>query len=359
MEAGADKLHEGANELASGTHTATQKVDNVSGYIYEGSSIIKNETTSPTINNIVDKITEKTDAVTGGVHQLDDGATQIALGSGSFKGNISLLSDGTMSLAAGATLLANSAASALFMASSSLAGAAGDLEAITGLNDSQVGDYFYAPVHLDKQVEFETSNYGSQVAPFYIVLSMWVGALINCVILNTGTSIGTKYRPHEMYFGKLMMFNIMAVLQTTVTLLGAYHLGIDISNPLAFVFSCYFVAIIFMGLIYSFVSLFGDVGKGIAIILLVFQISGSGGIYPVEIMSKFFGVLFPYLPMTHAISCVREAQLGLIWSNYIPSFIFLLILGIVVVIVSIILKQRFDKRTKYFEDKLYETDLFK
>ena len=359
LEAGADKLHEGANELASGTHTATQKVDNVSGYIYEGSSIIKNETTSPTINNIVDKITEKTDAVTGGVHQLDDGATQIALGSGSFKGNISLLSDGTMSLAAGATLLANSAASALFMASSSLAGAAGDLEAITGLNDSQVGDYFYAPVHLDKQVEFETSNYGSQVAPFYIVLSMWVGALINCVILNTGTSIGTKYRPHEMYFGKLMMFNIMAVLQTTVTLLGAYHLGIDISNPLAFVFSCYFVAIIFMGLIYSLVSLFGDVGKGIAIILLVFQISGSGGIYPVEIMSKFFGVLFPYLPMTHAISCVRESQLGLIWSNYIPSFIFLLILGIVVIIVSIILKQRFDKRTKYFEDKLYETDLFK
>ena len=63
--------------------------------------------------------------------------------------------------------------------------------------------------------------------------------------------------------------------------------------------------------------------------------------------------------MTHAISCVRESQLGLIWSNYIPSFIFLLILGIVVIIVSIILKQRFDKRTKYFEDKLYETDLFK
>ena len=60
--------------------TAEFQVDNVSGYIYEGSSIIKNETTSPTINNIVDKITEKTDAVTGGVHQLDDGATQIALG---------------------------------------------------------------------------------------------------------------------------------------------------------------------------------------------------------------------------------------------------------------------------------------
>ena len=359
LEDGADKLNQGANELASGTHTATQKFDNVTGYIYEGSSIIKNQTTDPTINKIVDTIDERTNAVSGGVHQLDDGASQLALGSGSFKGNISLLSEGTMSLAAGAELLANSAASALFMASSSLAGAAGDLASVTGLNDSQVGDYFYAPVHLERHAEFESNSYGSQVAPFYVVLSMWVGAIISCVILNTGTSIGTKYRPHEMYFGKLMMFNIMAVLQTTVTIIGAYHLGIDIVNPLAYVFSCYFVAIIFMGLIYSLVSLFGDVGKGIAIILLVFQISGSGGIYPVEIMSKFFGTLFPYLPMTHAIACVREAQLGLIWSNYIPAFIYLLILGVAIVIVSIILKQRFDKRTKYFEDKLYETDLFK
>ena len=113
-----------------------------------------------------------------------------------------------------------------------------------------------------------------------------------------------------------------------------------------------------MALIYSLISLFGDVGKGIAIILLVFQISGTGGIYPVEIMHKIFAIASPYLPMTHAITIVREAQLGLIWSNYIPSFICLLVLGIIVVLLSIVLKQRFDKRTKYFEEKLEESDIF-
>ena len=359
LEAGADELSAGANQLAEGTHEATAKVDNVSGEIHEGTNFIRNQTKDPTINNYMNIIDEKTNNVTGGVHQLDNGAQSLAGNSSLFKGGIFQLSEGTLSLAAGAELLANSAATALFMASSSLAGAAADLADVTGLNESQVGDYFYAPVKLDKHEEFKTNNYGSQVSPFYIVLSMWVGALITCVILNPGTSLGTKYRPHEMYFGKLMVFNIMAVLQTTVTLIGAWHLGIDISNPLMFVFSCYFVSIIFMALIYSFVSLFGDVGKGIAIILLVFQISGSGGIYPVEIMNKIFGILYPYLPMTHAITLVREAQLGLIWSNYIPAFIWLIVVGIVVVLLSIILKQRFDKHTKYFEEKLHESNLFK
>ena len=135
-------------------------------------------------------------------------------------------------------------------------------------------------------------------------------------------------------------------------------MGIDVSNPLLFIFSCYFVAAVFMALIYSLTSVFGDVGKGVAILLLVFQISGSGGVYPVEIMNNIFRVIYPYLPMTHGINMVREAQLGVLWTNYLPSFVFLLILGAVVTIVSIVLKQRWEKRTKYFEEKLDESNLF-
>ena len=125
-----------------------------------------------------------------------------------------------------------------------------------------------------------------------------------------------------------------------------------------FIFSCYFVAIMFMAIIYSLSSVFGEVGKGIAILLLVFQISGSGGIYPVEIMNEIFGVIYPYLPMTHAINIVRESQLGLIWNNFLPSFAYLLIITVIIVLVSVVLKQRWDKRTKFFEEKLEESDLF-
>lgn len=363
---GANQLADGAGQVADGTHQASTTVNRVTGDISQVTSYVKNHTSSQFIHEGMDYIDEQTSNVSGKVNQLDDGAHQVADGAVSLSDGanqlgdgVNQLSQGSLSLAAGAQLLANSAASALFAASSSLSGAAGGLGDVTGLNESQIGDYFFAPVKLDRHEEFPSSNYGSQVAPFYLVLCMWVGALITCVMLKTGTSVNTRFRPHEMYLGKLALFLGLAVLQTTVTLIGCFILGIDIDNPLLFIFSCYVVAAVFMTLMYSLISLFGDVGKGIAIVLLVFQISGTGGIYPVEIMNEIFGVLYPYLPMTYGINMVREAQLGLIWANYIPAFLVLLGLGIAVFVVSFILKRSFDKRTKYFEEKLDESNLFK
>ncbi len=363
---GANQLADGAGQVADGTHQASTTVNQVTGDISQVTSYVKNHTSSQFIHEGMDYIDEQTSNVSGKVNQLDDGAHQVADGAVSLSDGanqlgdgVNQLSQGSLSLAAGAQLLANSAASALFAASSSLSGAAGGLGDVTGLNESQIGDYFFAPVKLDRHEEFPSSNYGSQVAPFYLVLCMWVGALITCVMLKTGTSVNTRFRPHEMYLGKLALFLGLAVLQTTVTLIGCFILGIDIDNPLLFIFSCYVVAAVFMTLMYSLISLFGDVGKGIAIVLLVFQISGTGGIYPVEIMNEIFGVLYPYLPMTYGINMVREAQLGLIWANYIPAFLVLLGLGIAVFVISFILKRSFDKRTKYFEEKLDESNLFK
>lgn len=358
FSAGANQLSEGADQVAGGTQIVSDKAQDVSSAVNEAGTLIKNSTSSPIIHQEVDKIEGRVSQTAQNLSTLNSGAHAVADGSRQLSSGADQLAQGTLSLAAGAELLANSAASALFMASSSLSGAAADLDSVTGLNDSQVGEYFYSPVKLDKHEEFTTNNYGSQVSPFYLVLSMWVGALITSVIFDVGSSIGTKYRPHEVYISKIIYFNILAILQTTITLIGCYLLNIDIHNPIMFILSCYFVAVMFMALVYSFISILGQVGKGIAIILLVFQISATGGIYPVQIMNKIFGVLYPYLPMTHGINIVREAQLGLIWKNYLPSFTFLLLMGIIVVLISIILKQRFDKRTKYFEDNLEESNLF-
>lgn len=369
---GASQVADGAGQVAGGTQQAASTVNQVTGEISRVTEYIKDESSSQVVKDEMDKINEKSQNISHKVNELNDGAHQVADGASAvsdgalslsnganqLNGGVNELSQGSVSLAAGAQLLANSAATALFTASSSLSSAANGLDSVTGLNESQVGDYFYAPVKLDKHEEFPTSNYGSQVSPFYLALCMWVGALITCVMLKTGSSVGTRYRPHEVYLGRLVLFNSLAILQTTVTLIGCFILGIDIANPLVFIFSCYFVALVFMMLIYSLISVFGDVGKGVAIILLVFQISGTGGIYPVEIMNKIFGMMYPYLPMTHAIKIIRESQLGLIWANYIPSFLILLGIGLVIPVIAFILKRSFDKRTKYFEEKLEEADLF-
>ena len=342
-----------ANAVSGRTHNLSNRFSNISQDMSQLNEAIKNND-SPKIHELLEKIntelnntnqslgqlntgahqvSEGSGTLANGLHTLSDGSSELAEGSSKLasganelSNGIHVLSDGTIELADGAELLGYSSASALRNASDEIGFAAEQLSAITDANQEDIGDYFYSPVILKRHEEFPTSNYGSQVAPFYLVLSMWVGALINTVMLKTGSSVGTKYKPHEVYNGKLLLFNIMAILQTTVTLIGSFIMGIDVSNPLMFVLSCYFVAIVFMAIIYSLSSLFGEVGKGVAILLLVFQISGSGGIYPIEIMNGIFGVIYPYLPMTHAITMVREAQLGLIWSNYLLSFVFLLVL---------------------------------
>ena len=362
---GAQQLSDGASQVASGTQQASEKVNTYNTEIHQATSYIREHSSSSKVQEITDKIDSKTDTVAGKVQQLNDGAGQVANGSSSLaanslllQGGIDELAEGSLSLAAGSVLLSNAATQALFTAAASLASSADSLASITGINETILGDYFYAPVKLDRHELFSVPDYGSQVSPFYLVLSMWVGALITCAMLKPGTSEGTKYSPLEMYMGKAVIFLLLSLLQCSVTIIGAHLLGIYISNEIMFILSCLLVSGVFMIFVYSLVSALGDVGKAVAIVLLVLQISGTGGIYPVEIMAPLFNIMNPILPMTYAITLVREAQLGLIWSNYLPALAVLLAIGFITVIVMLVIKSKADKITHYFEKCLEESGLF-
>ena len=362
---GASQLADGAGQVAGGTQQAYDKVNTYNTEIHEATGYIREHTSSSIIHEVTDKIDSKSENVTGKVQQLNDGAGQVADGSASLAENtgrlklgIDELAEGSLSLAAGAELLGNAAAQALFTAAASLASTANTLGEITGINETILGDYFYSPVTLDRHEVFSVPDYGSNVSPFYLVLSMWVGALITCAMLKPGVAKGTQYSPLEMYFGKLAIFFILSILQVSVTIIGAFILGIYIANVPLFIFSAILVSAVFMVLIYSLVSALGDVGKAIAIVLLVIQISGTGGIYPVQIMDHVFQVINPYLPMTYAITLIREAQLGLVWSTYLPALAILLGIGIVTVAVLLVVKEKADTAAHYFEKRLEDSGLF-
>ena len=397
VSSGADQVKDGASQVkdgASQVQKGAKDVNNGADAVQKGSTAVKDgaskvEQGSEEIQSAIDpslipdgpvkdyvngnvKLANGSGEVANGAGKLADGSVDLAKGSSKLANGSSAvaggasdladgsvqLAEGSLALAAGSQLLSNAATQALFAASGALGASADSLADITGINETILGDYFYAPVKLDRHEIFPTPDYGSQVSPFYLVLSMWVGALITCAMLKPGTSTGTKYTPLEMYFGKSVIFLVMGLLQSCVTIIGAHILGIYIANEAMFILSCLTVSGVFMILVYSLVSALGNVGKAVAIVLLVLQISGTGGIYPVEIMSPIFNILNPYLPMTYAITLIREAQLGLIWSNFIPALIILFALGIVTVIVSIIIKEKADKATHYFENKLEESGLF-
>lgn len=355
LSAGAAQVEQGSEELQAAVDPSLIPDGPVKDYA-EGN--VKLAEGSSQVAEGGSKIAEGGSQLADGGNQLADGASQLADGSVALADGSVQLAEGSLSLASGAQLLSNGATQALFTASSSLGASADTLSGITGIDEDLLGDYFLSPVKLERNELFSVNSYGSDIAPFYLVLSMWVGAIITCVMLHPGTSQGTKYSPFEMYFGKLLTYIIMSILQACVTIIGCYILGVQIVNPLLFIFSCILVSMTFMILIYSIISAIGTVGKGIAVILLVLQISATGGLYPIQIMYQFFQALYPYMPMTYGINLVREAQLGVVWSNYWPSLAVLVAIALVTITVAVIIKEKLDKQSHYFEQKLEESGLF-
>ena len=355
LKQGSDQLSDGASQVEKGSEELSAAVDPslipdgpIKDYA-EGNSKLADGSS---------QVAEGGKQLANGANQLADGGSQLANGTVQVAEGSSKLAEGSVSLASGASLLSNGATNALFAASSSLGSTADTLGGLTGIDEDTLGDYFLSPVELERNELFPVNSYGSDVSPFYLVLSMWVGAVITCVMLKPGTSQGTKYSPFEMYFGKLLTYIIMSILQACVTIMGCYLLGIQIVNPILFIASCILVSMIFMILIYSIISAIGTVGKAIGVILLVLQISATGGVYPIQIMHPFFKALYPYMPMTYGITLIREAQLGVVWSNYIPALIILLAIGCVTITVAVIIKEKLDKPSHYFEEKLEESGLF-
>ena len=355
VQQGASQVQQGSEELDSAVDPSLIPDGPVKQYVESSSELAKGS----------GKVAEGSSQVAQGASDLAGGSVELAKGSSDVAGGASQLADGSvqlaegsLSLAAGAQLLGNSAAQALFTAAGSLGATANQLSAITGINETLLGDYFYSPIKLDRNEVFPVKDYGSNVSPFYIVLSMWVGALITCVMIEPKSSAGTKYSAFEMYVGKLLLYVALSILQACVTIIGAHFLGVQIDNYPLFIFSAMLVSAVFMIFVYSVISAVGTVGKGIAVLLLVLQISTTGGIYPIEIMHSSFKGLYYYFPMTYAIKLMREAQLSVVWSNYWPPLITLLAIGLVTVIVSVAIKEKADKSSKYFEEKLKDSGLF-
>ena len=119
----------------------------------------------------------------------------------------------------------------------------------------------------------------------------------------------------------------------------------------------FYTSFIFILIVYSLVSILGNVGKAVCVILLVFQIAGAGGTFPVEVMRKFYQVLQPYLPFTYAIGAMREAISGPVAENLFFDFWHLLLFGLLGLLLGIFLKKPLRPLLEWFNAKFKESGL--
>ncbi|MEG2290842.1 MAG: YhgE/Pip domain-containing protein [Clostridium sp.] len=223
-------------------------------------------------------------------------------------------------------------------------------------NVQKRSDFLSNPVNIIEHKIFPIANYGTAMTPFYSVLSLWVGILLLVSILTVNSK--GEYKVHEVYFGKLLLFSTIAAIQGLIVALGdLYLLKITCANPALFVAGNVFTSIVFTFIVYSLVSVFGNVGKVMGIILLVLQVAGSGGTFPIQLTPKFFQVINPYLPFTYAISFSREAIGGVVQTVLSRDIIILLIYIALGLIMAIVLKKPINKLLHGFVENFEKSEI--
>ncbi|HDR8433212.1 TPA: YhgE/Pip domain-containing protein [Bacillus cereus] len=211
-------------------------------------------------------------------------------------------------------------------------------------------DYFANPVNLKENKLFAMPNYGSAMSPFYTVLALWVGALLMVSLLTVEVhEEGANYKSHEIYFGRLLTFLTIGLSQAFIVSMGdIFLLGTYVVDKFWFVLFSLFIGGVFVCIVYSLVSIFGNVGKSMAIILLVLQVAGSGGTFPIQMTPKFFQAIYPFLPFTYAISAIRETVGGMLWDIVIRDLLVLSVFVVVMIVAALLLKTPINKSSEKF-----------
>lgn len=216
------------------------------------------------------------------------------------------------------------------------------------LNDPEKEKGFFAePVVLHKNEVFPIPNYGTGMTPFYTVLSLWVGGLLLISLLSPNVPEEDTLSPKVVYTGRMLTFMTIGLLQTVIVTLGdIFILGVEVSSPFWFVVFGLLISLVFMSIVYTAIALLGDVGKAVAIILLVLQIASSGGTYPVVLLPEFFQAVNPFLPFTYGVDLMREAVGGIIWKRAFFDIGALIIFAAISITVGVFLKGPIQKKMK-------------
>lgn len=226
-------------------------------------------------------------------------------------------------------------------------------------NANQEGEFFASPVNLNTHELFPIKNYGAAMTPFYTTLCLWVGALVLTALLTTqAKNVTFPFTLKQQFFGKWMLFVFLGMLQGVVVALGdIFLLRIPVEHPFIFLLLAMFYSLVFVTIVYTFVAQLGNVGKAIGVILLVIQVAGSGGTFPIEVTPQYFQNIYATLPFTYAIDGMREALAGIVPENLRKCVFVLLGFFIAFILLGLVSKHWITRVTAKVNHKLSESGI--
>ncbi|MBB6733101.1 YhgE/Pip domain-containing protein [Cohnella zeiphila] len=234
-----------------------------------------------------------------------------------------------------------------------------ELIALLRHNAQRQSEFFAKPVVLKENQMFPVGGYGSAMSPFFSTLSLWVGALLLVSLLSVDVhEPGAAYRTHDVYFGRYLTFATLAAVQSLIVTLGdIWLLGTHVAAKGWFILFGVGLSLLFMLMVYTLVSVFGNVGKAMAIVLLVLQLGGAGGTFPIQLAPAFFRAIHPFLPFTYGIGLMREAVGGILWDAAFEDIVRLCAFAAGALVLGLALKRPMERLTAGMVAKARESRL--
>ncbi|MGX1900451.1 YhgE/Pip family protein [Thermolongibacillus altinsuensis] len=320
--AGQQQLADGAKVLASGQTQLVQGMTTLNEKMAEAKSG-------------VEKLAEGSGGLASGLeqlasgsHKLQDGAQQLADGSGQLVDGMEKLTNGTTELNDGMKKLDEGSAE---LAAKLKDGAkeASDVKA-----NEDVYDMFAEPVKVKNEKINEVPNYGTGFTPYFLSLGLFVGALLLSIVFPLREPAAAPRSPFSWFFAKFGVLVIVGIIQAlladSVLLIG---LDIEVQSVPRFILFSIATSITFLSVIQFLVTVFGDPGRFIAIIVLILQLTTSAGTFPVELIPKALQPFNAWLPMTYSVfgfkAVISSGDFAFMWENVgkLAMFIIVMVAG--------------------------------
>lgn len=241
-----------------------------------------------------------------------------------------------------------------------------DLDSVRSLLNSDpetLATALAAPVELDRHEVFPAENFGSQMAPLYTTLGLWIGSLLLVVAIKVSVNHKqrdelTNWKLHQLFLGRFGVFSVVSTLQSLTLALGnMLFLQVQVEEPALYLLCFWVAGQVFTFICYTLVLSFANLGKAIAVFLLIIQVTSGGGSFPLPLLPDFFQALSPFLPATHVINAMRAAMMGVYQGDFWIELGQLLLFVIPFLLLGLALRRPLMRFLKWYVDKVEESRL--
>lgn len=361
-------LQTGNNSIGNAVNTSVQGLNQIASVIQDGQKNLQTSRASfeknvlPSLNQSLDSFAQLSGKVSGVLAGVEPSAEQLKNVTGDLKQTLSdtktamestkeALDDVQKKLNTAITDLGALQSSDIYLS----------LKELTKKDTGEVAEFMHSPVQLETKSFYRVENYGSAMAPFYTNLAIWVGGIVLIAIFKMEVDKDEKIKSFTVtqgYFGRWILYITTGLIQALIICLGdIYLLKIQCKNPAAFIFAGLFASFVYVNLIYALSITFKHIGKALSVILVILQIPGSAGTYPIEMTPAFFQFVHPLLPFTYGINAMREAIAGIYGMHYWKNILCLAVFLPIALGIGLLLRPHLLNLNYLFDRKLAETDL--